>query len=359
MNSGALAVEHFYRLFTVCVMLRNVKVAGRGMAHNYPQIQLTYMLILAYQFKNNLVSYEMLLNNQSMFNEDMGEITFSVLSRCVLGDNVKCMFSHLDRMYCMIPYVQEVVKDIASDFGSRKNSINWRHTISMQAVEITTTAAYFSNLIRQVESNVYKCYDGTEAGYKNVTKSREHMVDSTLPVVYMCDISLVVGTMVEQLTKNVHGFNVFPYRHIWPEAGVGMFGDDDIKGVNGDHVVDQNDQVQEQEVNDDYDMNEFEQEPVVPLSQIELEMDSDESVAGDDHELDSVVADGHEEEFDMSQPSMSHLNRSWNAWGAVNEENIIPRHRNNRYGRGRNDVIEPGFEDLVRSVERKESRDRG
>jgi len=112
MNSGALAVEHFYRLFTVCVMLRNVKVAGRGMAHNYPQIQLTYMLILAYQFKNNLVSYEMLLNNQSMFNEDMGEITFSVLSRCVLGDNVKCMFTHLDRMYCMIPYVQQVVRII-------------------------------------------------------------------------------------------------------------------------------------------------------------------------------------------------------------------------------------------------------
>ena len=116
--------------------------------------------------------------------------------------------------------------------------------------------------------------------------------------------------------------------------------------------------MQEQEVNEDYDMNEFEREPVVPLSQIDLAMDSDESVVADDHELDAVVPDGHEDEFDMSQPSMSHLNRSWNAWGAVNEENIIPRHRNNRYGRGRNDVIEPGFEELVRSVERKENRDR-
>ena len=137
-----------------------------------------------------------------------------------------------------------------------------------------------------------------------------------------------------------------------------MFDVDAKDGVDDEPVVDLNDPVQQQEATADYNMDEFEEEPLVPLSQIELDSNSERSVDNDDYELDAVVPDGNEGKFDMSQPSMAHLDRSWDAWGAVNAENIIPRHRNNRYGRGRNDVIEPGFQDLVRSVERKHNRDR-
>ena len=137
-----------------------------------------------------------------------------------------------------------------------------------------------------------------------------------------------------------------------------MFDVDDNEGVNDERVVDLNDPVQQQEVHDDYNMNEFEEDPLVPLSQIELESDSDKSVDGDDYELDAAVQEENEHEFDMSQLSWAHLNRSWDAWGGINAENIIPRHGNTRYDRGRNDVIEPGFQDLVRSVERKQNRDR-
>ena len=357
MNSGPLAIEHFYRLFNVCVMLRTVKVDGRGMAHNYPQIQLAYMLILAYQYKRKIVSYEMLMNNQSMYNEDMGEITFSVLSRCVLGDNNKSMFDHLEKVYCMVPYVQQVVRDIGDDFGSGQNSINWRHTISPHATEVSTTGSYFSSLIRQVESNVFKCYDGSERGYKNLTKSREHMVASTLPVVYMNDMSQVVSTMIAQLKKSLCGYHLYHYRHIWPEADIPIFNDDVKDGVDGVVSDSDTDSVQEQEVQEEYNMSEFELEPAEPLSQIDNCSDPEENVSPDINVDVDLEPDGNADEFNLSQPLNEHLNRSWGSWGNVSAENIVSRHRNNRFGRGRYDRNEPGWDDIVRRMERRGSCD--
>lgn len=348
-------MHHFYRLFSVCVMLREVRVPGRGIAHNYPQLQLLYMLILAYQYKHKLVSYTMLLNNQSMFNEDMGEITFSVLSRCVLGDNVKCMFSHMEKMYCLIPYVQQVVSDITDDFASKKNSINWRHKVRPDSVEVKTTEVYFASLIRQVVSGVFRCYDGTEAGYKSMLNARQHMIYSSLPVVYVQDIMPVVETMLGKLSHNMSVYNMHQYKHVWPEADPPMF-----EGVPHD-IIDRgelkvNDEVAQEREDASYSMADYEIEDDIPLSPIDYVTDSDVPGPFADNDDGDVVPDGHEDEFDLSQPSQTHLNRSWDSWGTVHSENILSRNRVHRYRRGRNDVIEPGIEELFRRVERKRNR---
>ena len=51
-----------------------------------------------------------------------------------------------------------------------------------------------------------------------------------------------------------------------------MFDVDDNEGVNDERVVDLNDPVQQQEVDDDYNMNEFEEDPLVPLHKSNLKV---------------------------------------------------------------------------------------
>ena len=51
-----------------------------------------------------------------------------------------------------------------------------------------------------------------------------------------------------------------------------MFDVDDNEGVNDERVVDLNDHVRQQEVDDDYNMNEFEEDPLVPLQKSNLKV---------------------------------------------------------------------------------------
>jgi hypothetical protein len=51
-----------------------------------------------------------------------------------------------------------------------------------------------------------------------------------------------------------------------------MFDVDDNEGVNDERVVDLNDPVQQQDVDDDYNMNEFEEDPLVPLHKSNLKV---------------------------------------------------------------------------------------
>ena len=54
--------------------------------------------------------------------------------------------------------------------------------------------------------------------------------------------------------------------------------------------------------------------------------------------------------------SNHHLNRGWHSWGTIHRENVLPERPHARYGRGRRDRTEPGWEDMLRRIERKENQ---
>ena len=81
-----------YRLFCVCFMLRNVSIPGAGTPHDYPKRQLSYMLLLTHWKNASHVTWQLLDGHINLFNEEYGEAVFSILSRSVLGDNIKSDF---------------------------------------------------------------------------------------------------------------------------------------------------------------------------------------------------------------------------------------------------------------------------
>ena len=144
-----MSVRALYRLFIASLLLRNIKIPYKGTAHDYPKMQLSYLLLLEYWRVNKCVPWTMMKGNMNVFNEEYGEISFSILARCVLGDHIKSKFDHTRRLYRMLPAYRSVKQDILEDQKS-SGSISWRRVIAVDSDEVTVTKIFFQNVIKQI-----------------------------------------------------------------------------------------------------------------------------------------------------------------------------------------------------------------
>jgi hypothetical protein len=217
LNSRSLSMKALYRLFVASTMLRNVKLPHKSRAHNYPKMQLSYLLLLEYWRVTKHTPYNMLRNNVHVFNEEYGEITFSILGRCVLGDTVKSKFDHLQRLFRMLPTYRSIKNEILEDQNS-SNSITWRHKIDIDSDEVRMTGRFFQNTLRQIVTNKYQSYDGSKACFMNRTSASRQLVNACVPLVYNSDILPHVETMLINIKNDIEGYFLFDFMHIWTEA---------------------------------------------------------------------------------------------------------------------------------------------
>ena len=147
-----------YRMFCACYMLRKVKIPGAHSPHNYPRIQLAYMLTLEHWRSTGHVAFDVMDGNMYLLNEEYGEIYFSLLSRCVLGDYCKSNFEHMDAQYRLLPIYQQVKADIINDTSNSSNSITWHHNIDPNSEEVVMTSVFFKRCVTQILNGSYKSY---------------------------------------------------------------------------------------------------------------------------------------------------------------------------------------------------------
>ena len=60
------------------------------------------MLLLMHQRHFDLPTWRMFVSTTAVYNEEIGEMSLSQLSRCVLGDTVKAKFQHMHTQYKLI-----------------------------------------------------------------------------------------------------------------------------------------------------------------------------------------------------------------------------------------------------------------
>ncbi len=229
MNDSNDAMVALYRLYLVGTMLRNVKVRGTKKAHDYPKIELTNLLILEYLRSIGHVAWKMISNNVSFVNEELGEMTFSVLSRCVLGDTLKSQFQHLSKMYTLLPIYRDIKNDIADDNGIAR-TISWRSVVDSEGEEVSAVAFFFKQLIRRMTSTVsIQTYDGTKQCYKNAISAATNMSSEVTSRVYDPNVLKCLPDVLEQIKKDIHGSSILSeFTHIWP----GINEDDDTDSLN-------------------------------------------------------------------------------------------------------------------------------
>ena len=233
LNSLSKSVSGIYKLLCVCVMLYTSRPKNTGIAHNYPKMIISYLMILEYWRSINHYTIDMMKGNMSCVDEELGELSFSVLSRCVLGDNQRSDFEHMKKMYELLPVYMDVKQDIEADTKNQQ-SIGWRHKVDIDSDEVRSTAFFFKRTIRLISQGRYLSYDGTPTCFNNQTTANDHLTREYLPLVYMNDISGICDTLINKVRNELNGNFLARYTHIWPETEVTESEDDDNNGMEDD-----------------------------------------------------------------------------------------------------------------------------
>ena len=249
----------------------------------------------------------------SMFNEELGELTFSILARSVLADHTRDDFEHMDRLFRLLRVYRDVKSDVVADNSGSSNSLNWRHKIQKSGDEVTSTQLFFKKIIKQMVNSTYQSYDGSPACYKNAQTGSELRIKPTSPVVYMPlpDMDIYLQKLMMTIRDDMNTNFLYPYSHIWPEC---ISANDNH--VNQDVVVvDALADIQEKEdIEEDAEDEEDKQEAVEDVDE-DVENDDNKQQNDDDDTEDDADPDEGVNPFES--------NKSWEAWGRVNNENLM------------------------------------
>lgn len=292
----------------------------------YTRAIMLQLLVLLYQSKANTVAWQMLVNNFSAFNEETGELAFSVLARCVLGDSTKSKFEHLNNMYTLLHTYIAISEDVRNDVSDAGPNQAWRKKIAADAMEVQSVRFWFEGFLRNLRHNSWTVYSGEKGYPSSVAASNHQATRGTVQPMFTQErvdlgLALVLSKCRKMIVGNIWGYQV---RHIWPEfnhpapplpAGA----------------------VSQLESSDDGD--ETDDEDYKP-EDLHLEQHKSNKRKGAPHsEPDSDDSDEKEEETAGSSSSSSSSSLDfdargepvpWSAAGAVTEANITPLARSTR-----------------------------
>ena len=307
LNDGEKMLDATYKLFIACCMLHKFKVTvSGGRSHHYPKIQLVHLLVMQHWEEKGSCVTQMMAHNTGIFNEELGETTFSMLSRCTLGDTIKDNFAHMSKMYSLLPLLRDVKDDVVGDIGLA-DSLSWRHVIDEFGEEVVTSSLFMKRIIRLSTRGTYKVYDSESSQFRhnNITLQTPHSIE-----VYMDKESLnnYVTDLYQKVSNDLHTY--FICRH-----------ESDFPAI--EHVVQY----------EPGDMPEFDSlSPVEDdnedhfLSSVNLS----ESIGDNTLPEHDEYADNTLEEVNATVMESPYLNRSWNAWGNISRENLMIGSRDRR-----------------------------
>ena len=334
LNDGTILAKQLIKVVQVMLVLHK----GKG-STNYTRACLTQLLILVYQSKKKLPFWTMLKSNSACFNEETGELAFSVLSRCVLGDSSKSNFDHLNDMYALLHTYMALTDDIRDDFAKHGPTKNWRKVYKPDCEELEETVAFMRLTIRSIKHGKYKIYDGSDQSYERKDHAQRHLVNRKRkePVFVEATLKTKFEHVIDRLVDLIGGstWGVTHLSDTWPEFNI--LRDEYLDEGRVDYR-DQDEGPQEQD--DEY-------EPEEEIFPNDKKRPRSDDVAHSSPERDVDDSDVDEPVNSKSPKRAARKSRSdkidGKEWGMVNDWNIVDDSRSNRRGRARRNISEEGM----------------
>ena len=109
-----------FKCFALLFKLARMVICLDGNIRGYQKSMMMQLLLLMYQKQHESPQWKMLVGSVSVFNEEAGEASFSVLSRVCLGDTLKSNFEHMDKMYQLTRQYSVLSDSIQDEQGRGK-----------------------------------------------------------------------------------------------------------------------------------------------------------------------------------------------------------------------------------------------
>ena len=210
MDSGEGFITHCTRMLKLFVLLDS---------QEYVDCMVMFLNTLTFLRRMKTPVWYMYLNHLNCFNEEAGEISFSILSRAMLGDNHKHELDHMSMMYQLTPLYRKITCEMQDDVGHLYHSSHTRHNIRHDAPEVRIVGEDMIQVVKELRMKTFMEYDGSAQGYKNSTAAMEHQVEPAhMTIWWIDDISQEVCEALEVNNTRYGGNWMKTHSDIWPEG---------------------------------------------------------------------------------------------------------------------------------------------
>lgn len=213
MDDGAIILKLQKKLLHVFLMLNNKS------AHEYQRALTASIVIWSHLKDLQHPVWQMFASNASAFNEECGEICFSVLARGVAKNGARSDIKTIDRWFRLIRTKIQVAQELGIEVGGDdfKHLNRGRSTISKKSREVKATAAFFQRMIRTMKAGNYVHYDH-RLGKPDQGGTIRPVVAATM----LTPLDMKVGDLFKVVHSKLKGtmgtFWVYPHSDIWPAA---------------------------------------------------------------------------------------------------------------------------------------------
>jgi hypothetical protein len=190
-----------------------------------------------YQRRINGFAWRMFKESCAIFDEECGELSFSLLGRLQLASSGKASIAQVNRAYADLRTYVAASRDMRLTKHLSDFHLGGRHTIKNQNQAVAATVQHFKAVIRALKTNNHTAYDGEKPGYRSKMAATSHQTA-------LCDNVKFLGNpidlhwMRQRAREKAHGKYekawVYQFQAVWPKA----FNPIDEPHDEKDHSVD-------------------------------------------------------------------------------------------------------------------------
>ena len=213
MDDGEAVLKGQWRLLHVFLMLDDAN------CREY-QRALVCSVLLWHNYKQSThhECWRMFVRNACAFNEETGEICFSILAKGIASNGVRSDIKQISQRFRLLRPQMDTANDLKVDLSGNDFAGPRANTIDATGPEVQATISFLRSSIRQMVHGNYRHYDSS---FGRITTSTA--VRPTVPAIRIQplkrDVSARFGQVLAKVQTNIfNNFWVQPYADIWPAA---------------------------------------------------------------------------------------------------------------------------------------------
>lgn len=232
LDDGNNVLEMQHRLLTIFLLLDGPQ------AREYQRALSTSVHLWEWMRSTGHPAWSIFANNASAFNEESGEICFSVLARELAGSGIRSDCDAVSRKFALIKSKIQISQDLnvdlcGDDFSSRDHC-----RVGRRSEEVQAATSFFKRMIRALSNKSHRHY-GPDCGVLDQKDRRRQAARKTVAAEVIPALKLAVGDQLRKVSETVEeshrAYWVYPHRDIWPAAAPSLpVSDDDFSDGAGE-----------------------------------------------------------------------------------------------------------------------------
>ena len=155
----ALRIDDGMLVFAQLVRVCRVMMCLNQRYRTYPKAIMMQLLLLMHQRQFDLPTWRMFVTSPAVFNEEIGEMSFAQLSRCVLGDTTKAKFQHMHTQYKLTNLYAATTDTLRTEQGRTPRKSGY-YSLHKKKKEVRMVTAFMQETINAIRFKCFQSYTG-------------------------------------------------------------------------------------------------------------------------------------------------------------------------------------------------------